>query len=49
MNKRIKAINPSSLKLEEGIVIQDLTSRKMYKVRFNSGDYYIEKSRVTFI
>jgi hypothetical protein len=49
MNKRVKAVNPSSLKIEEGIVILDLRTRKMYKIKFTSGEYYVEKSMVTFI
>ena len=49
MNKKVRAINPSSSKLEEGTVTNEKVTKKLYQVKFNNGTYWVSKSQVQFI
>jgi hypothetical protein len=48
-NRKVKALNPKTNKIEDGVIVGESTYFKTYDIRFDSGIYTINKQGVQLI
>ena len=48
-NRKVRALNPHTNKIEEGVIISESSFRKTYDVKFNRGTHTVHKNSVQFL